>query len=291
MKDYIYNKKRLVFHAGDYVFHSRVNEVIQAGFRESVPEEKESDESIRDAGQFDEKTCKLIKAEILQKETLPKKEFSLDTLLGFMENPRDEDGVKLIGLGTPATRAAIIKTLFDRDYLREEKKKLYAAHKGLFLVSRLKGHTELGKIADAAQTTEWEKQLQADPDGFEKSIAAWLRSCIGNKDKAVYLKEPAGVCPLCGKPLGENAKSYYCTAYTSNPPCRFTIWKEIAGAKIGIRDMALLLARKPTPVKKCISKNGEPFEASLVLGTDGKIAFAFRDAKESSRVHKRHHGE
>jgi hypothetical protein len=55
--------------------------------------------------------------------------------------------------------------------------------------------------------------------------------------------------------------------------------------------MALLLARKPTPVKKCISKNGKPFEASLVLGTDGKITFKFQDAKKSSRVHKRHHGE
>jgi DNA topoisomerase-3 len=125
MKDYIYNKKRLIFYVGNYIFHSLFNEVIQAGFKESAPETKEPDE----------KTRKLIKAEILQKETVPKKEFSPDILLGFMENPYDDDGVKLIGLGTPAARAVIIKTLFDQDYLREKRKKLYATHKGLFLVS------------------------------------------------------------------------------------------------------------------------------------------------------------
>jgi DNA topoisomerase-3 len=291
MKDYIYNKKRLIFHVGNYVFRSQINEVVQPGFKESVPEKKEPDENTQNVGRFDEKTCKLVKAEMLQKETMPKKEFSLDTLLGFMENPRDEEGVKLTGLGTPATRVAIIKTLFDRDYLREKKKKLYATHKGLFLVSQLKGYPELGKIADAAQTTEWERQLQADPDGFEKSVAAWLRSCIQKTDKAVYRKEPIGACPLCGNPITENTKSYYCTAYASNPSCRFAIWKEIAGATINIQDAALLLARKPTPVKKCIAKSGKPFSTSLVLGPDGKIIFTFQDTKKSSHVLKRQHNE
>jgi DNA topoisomerase-3 len=291
MKDYIYNKKGLIFHVGNYMFRSQVNEVIQRGFKKSVVEKKEPDENVQDVEQFDEKTCKLIKTEILQKETRPKKEFSFDTLLGFMENPRDEEGVKLAGLGTPATRAAIIKTLFDREYLREEKKKLYATEKGLFLINQLKCHDELQKIADAAQTTEWEKQLRADPDGFEEAVVTWLRSCVQKTGKAVYRKEPIGVCPMCGKPVTEHAKSYCCTAYASNPPCHFAIWKEIAGAKISMRDAALLLASKPTPVKKCISKSGKQFSASLVIGADGKTAFTFQDTKKTGRVHKRQDGE
>jgi DNA topoisomerase-3 len=68
----------------------------------------------QEAGQFDEKSCAIVKLEILNKKTSSQKEFSQDTFLAFMESPRNKEEVKLIGLGTPATRSGIIKNLFDR---------------------------------------------------------------------------------------------------------------------------------------------------------------------------------
>jgi DNA topoisomerase IA len=76
MGDYVYTKKRMVFHIGDYKFRSVVNEVIQKGFRAILNEESEKDREEQEAGQFDEKSCAIQKLEILNKKTSPQKEFS-----------------------------------------------------------------------------------------------------------------------------------------------------------------------------------------------------------------------
>jgi DNA topoisomerase-3 len=274
MPDYIYNKKNLVVHVGDYTFRSTVNEVIQKGFRAVLEEEPER-EGDQEVGQFDKKSCALVKLEILNKKTSPQKEFSQDTLLAFMENPRNQDDVKLIGLGTPATRSGIIKNLFDRGYVREDRKKLYATDKGLFLLGQLRKDEKLGRIADVGETTAWENQLQENPGEFKKSIIEYLRSCINQCEREHYMKEGPGLCPFCGNPLREGEKDYYCAGYKQIPPCRFSIWKTVAGAKVSLEDIKLLVSGKPTGIKKCTSKNGKRFTAFFVLEKDGKLAFRF----------------
>jgi DNA topoisomerase-3 len=279
MPDYIYNKKRLVFHAGDYAFRSVINEVAQIGFKAALKDEPEEDKEEQEAGPFDEKSCKIVKLEILNKKTSPQKEFSQDTLLAFMENPRNKEEAKLIGLGTPATRSGIIKNLFDRGYVREDKKKLYATDKGLFLLKQLQKDERLRRIADVGETTAWEKQLRENPGEFKKSIIAYLRSCIKQGEREHYVNEALGFCPLCGKPIAEGKKNYYCTGYKQVPPCTFSIWKEVAGAKVSSADVKLLVSGKPTGVKKCASKNGKRFSSVFVLEQDGKLAFRFPEDK------------
>jgi DNA topoisomerase-3 len=274
MGDYIYNKKRLVFRVGDYMFRSIVNEVIQKGFKADLNEKLER-EGEQEVGQFDEKSCIIQKLEILNRKTSPQKEFSQDTLLAFMENPRNKDDVKLVGLGTPATRSGIIKGLFDRGYVREDKKKLYATDKGLFLLRQLRKDETLGRIADVGETTAWEKQLQEDPGKFKRFIIEYLRSCINQNEREQYVKEGPGLCPFCGNPLREGQKNYYCMGYNQAPPCRFFVRKEIAGAKVSLEDIQLLVSGKPTSIKKCTSKNGKQFTAVFILEKDGKLAFRF----------------
>jgi DNA topoisomerase-3 len=273
MPDYVYNKKCLEFRTGEYTFRSVINEVIQKGFKAVLNEEPGGDE--QEVAQFDEKSCAILKLEILNKKTSPQKEFSQDTLLAFMENPRNQDGVKLIGLGTPATRSGIIKNLFDRGYIREEKKKLYATGKGLFLLKQLHTDEKLRRIADTGETTAWERQLQENPGKFKQSIIEYLRSCINQSEREHYMKEGPGLCPFCGNPLREGEKGYYCTGYKQVPSCRFFVRKEIAGAKVSLEDMRLLAAGKPTGIKKCVSKNGKRFKAVFILERDGKLAFRF----------------
>jgi DNA topoisomerase-3 len=280
MPDYIYNRKRLAFHAGDYTFRSVINEVIQTGFKADLKEDAESGEGEeQEVGQFDEKSCKIIRLEILGRKTSPRKEFSQDTLLAFMENPRNEKDEKLIGLGTPATRSGIIKNLFDRGYIREDRKKLYATSKGLFLLKQLKKDAKLGRIADPGETTLWEKQLREDPEGFKESIIRYLRSCVKQGDRETYTRGDIGRCPLCGKPVTEGRKNYYCAGYKSTPPCKFMVWKEVAGTAVSPADIKLLLSGKPTPVKKLAAKSGKLFSAALVLNKEGKVIFRFPEKK------------
>jgi DNA topoisomerase-3 len=279
MPDYVYNKKRLVFHTGEYAFRSTINETIQKGFKAALKEDQEGDKEEQEVEAFNEKSCVIQKPEILNKKTSPQKEFSQDTLLAFMENPRNKEEVKLAGLGTPATRSGIIKNLFDLGYIREDKKKLYATDKRLFLLKQLQKDGKLSRIADVEETTAWEKQLQENPEGFRESIIRYLRSCIKQGEREHYVKGDLGRCPVCEKPVMEGRKNYYCAGYKNTPPCKFAVWKEIAGAAVSPSDIKLLVSGKPAPVRKCAAKSGKLFSAALVLDKEGKVIFRFPEKK------------
>jgi DNA topoisomerase-3 len=242
-------------------------------------EERGGGAAVQDVAAFDTNKCSVAEASVLDKKTSPPEDFQIDTLLAFMERPGAEaGGGKLAGLGTPATRAEIIKTLFDRGYIEEQKKRLLATKKGLWLLKRLKADKDLEKIADVAQTTAWEKQLETDPAAFEQSVEAYVRGCIKPpaQDNAVWEREAAGICPLCGNKVYEGKKSWFCSAWKSVKPCTFAIWKEVAGARLSGNDARLLLEKKKTPVKSCTSKAGKKFKAAFALGGDGKLAFIFK---------------
>ena len=280
MPDFVYNEKSLAFHVGEYLFKAKIREVIEKGFKAAKQKQEEEKDDVEEIPAFDDSSCKVKALSILEKKTEPAKEFSIDTLLSFMEKPRDDSDKKLAGLGTPATRADVIKTLFARLYLRDEKKKLYVSDRALFLLGELSKNDALKKVADAAQTTEWEQKLIDAPEEFEREITAYVAECVkASPERASFREEkPAlGKCPLCGKPVSESKLSYSCTGWKDEPKCGFSIWKERAGAKISASDAKLLLAAQKTPLKKCVSKDGKPFEASFALA-GGKLDFVFKDA-------------
>jgi DNA topoisomerase-3 len=278
MPDFLFNEKQLLITSGEYRFRAKIREIMDEGWKKSLmPEEQEKPDGEQEVKGFDETDSRITKSEILSKKTNPPKEFSLDTLLSFMENPKDDvGGRKLAGLGTPATRGDIIKTLFDRGYIEEEKKKLIATRKGLFLVEQLKKDTDFGKVADISQTTDWEQQLNDDPESFEQSIKEFLKTAIKKEIKETFQQESAGICPVCKKPVYEGKKSFYCSGYNKDGGCKFVIWKEIAGAKISCDDAKILLAGKKTAIKKFTSKAGKKFSASIKIDTEGKIGFEFQ---------------
>jgi len=281
MPDFLFKEKSLRFHIGPHVFAAKIREVVQLGWKEAFQEkdeEEDSGEKEQEVTGFDEQNCSVASLKMLEKKTAPKKEFAIDSLLAFMENPRGDGEEKLIGLGTPATRAEIIKTLFAREYLTEEKKKLYATDRGRFLLEQLSESAELKKMTDVAQTTEWEQRLAADPKAFEKEIAEYVARCVSQTDgaeRAAYQRTPVGECPLCKSPVIETKLSYGCSAYKTERKCGFTIWKTIAGASVSPADATLLLIGQKTKVKKCKNKEQKPFEAAFAL-QGGKVVFVFK---------------
>jgi DNA topoisomerase-3 len=283
MPDYVYNEKSLSFHISKYLFSCRIRETVRKGWKEAAREQKsESDESDEEeVPHFDESACSLLGFKLLDRLTKPNKEFAIDTLLAFMERPRSsgDDNIKLAGLGTPATRAEIIRKLFAGQYLREDRKSLYATDRGLFLLRALSKNDSLKKIADVSQTTEWENSLASDPAAFEKEIIEYVALCVkGGRDREAFRQASLGSCPLCNRPVYETKIGYGCSGYKENPKCSFIVFKTIAGASVSAADASLLLMGQKTKPKKCRSKEGKPFEASFFL-EGGNVRFLFKDKK------------
>jgi len=291
MPDCIYDETKLSIHNGDYNYIATLKKIIEPGWKAAEEDSRklapiganlDSESKDDELKVFDEKTAILKTTEIAKKFTTPKKEFTETSLLAFMENPtmeNNEDG-KLVGLGTPATRAEILKALIKHEYVIIENKKYYATYKGHFLLKLLFKNPLTAKIAGINNTTQWEKQLDADPISFEKSITDYVKEAVSTHPEIEnYERESLGNCPLCGNKILESQSNFFCVGYKNNPPCSFAIWKTICTAKITTMDAKLLLEGKTTKTKKMKNKEGKEFSAKLKLNND-KIEFVFEKKKK-----------
>jgi DNA topoisomerase-3 len=167
-----------------------------------------------------------------------------------MENPRGEDGGHLSGLGTPATRGAVIKKLFDRGYLDKKGKSVIPTQDGLFLIDNIKKNEALAAFVSIPETTRWEEQLRSETDKFLQSVKEFVRNAAANTSVERYQeeKEALGKCPLCG-------------------------------AVVTAADAKLLLEGKTTKPKKCRSRAGKEFLAAFAL-ENGKVAFKFQEGRK-----------
>ncbi len=202
----------------------------------------------------------------MEKKTQPKKHFTHATLLAMMENPKSEDASdgKLVGIGTPATRAGIVDELIKRQYIKQEKQYLIITDAGKFLIETVLKIPVLRNFISISTTTKWEQLLHDDPDAFLSGIKAFIKNeipkiTIAQKWTAPE-KETLGICPECNKGHVLEGKRN---------------WKDICGAKITPSDMQLLLDGKMTREKKMKSKANKDFSARLIY-RNKKIEFVFK---------------
>lgn len=276
MPDYIYNEKTIYFTCGTFVFKSTLKEIIQEGFMVTDRCNITTTENdVQEVKQFNENLCRITEVIKLDKKTTSPKEYSIDTLLSFMEKPKGDTQEKLLGLGTPATRADIISKLFKMVYIIEDKKKLYATKKALWLLTQLSKDKELAKIANVNQTTIWENELAQNPELFEKHIIEYIQSCMKPEIKEVYEKESPGVCPLCNSKVLEGKANFYC----SSKICDFKIWKNTFGTVFNFEDAKLILCGKTTGIKNCKNKDGKSYKAQIKLGKDNRLELVFQNKK------------
>ena len=212
-----------------------------------------------------------------------------------MENAGKEDmpdEAERKGLGTPATRAAIIEKLVSGGFVERKGKKLIPTKAGVNLITVL---PEL--LTSPKLTADWEQRLnevakgQTSPedfmDGIEAMAAELVRkySHISEDGQKLFQpeKETVGLCPRCGKPVYEGRKNFYC----SDRSCRFVLWKDdrfwASRKKELTKKMAAdLLKKGRTHVKGLYSKKKDSkFDADLVLGVeDGKARFSLEFPKK-----------
>lgn len=245
--------------------------IIQKGFKTELDDEIQSIPDLTE-----NENILVTKINNLEKLTQPKKHFTNATILALMENPKGEDENlgKLVGLGTPATRADIIDKLLTREYITQQDQKLLITEKGKFLINAIVKVPELKDFISIAKTTEWEEKLADDPDSFLSEIKTFIKTKIANINITDKWIDPGiGLCPKCKKGrIKENAKGYSCSEWKNG--CDFTIWKNIANAKISTADAQLLITGKKTKTKKMTSKAGKEFSAALQL-INCKVEFVF----------------
>lgn len=274
-KPYIYESKTVYFNIAGHDFIARGKKIIQKGWKELASSEAnlEEDENSFENVNFENLICKDVQK--VKKLTKPKAPYKFDSLLAFMENPKNEsENKKLVGLGTEATRGEIIKSLIDRDYIKEVKKNLTVQSKGIFLIEQINKNADLLPLIDISQTTQWEEKMMDNPGIFLKSIKDFVFNvCKNKKNIDSFEKEMIGKCPSCGKDILEGKKNYYCSGYKEG--CKFVLWKDIAGAKLSIKDVKALLVGKNTDIKTCKNKDGKSFKCSFALDTENKIKFIF----------------
>ena len=230
---------------------------------------------------------------VKQGKTTPPKPFTENTLLGVMEtagrmveDAELREALKERGLGTPATRAAIIETLLKRKYIVRTKTKLTATDLGHYLLSLIQD----ASLKSPELTGHWEERLKriergdASPDDFMRRIAEFTRALIQTSEQAAKTASPQqpsppaaaaslGVCPLCQAPVVEQPKSYSCSRWKEG--CKLTIWKTIAGKRISSSTAHVLLRDGKTSLLKGFkSKTGKPFQARLKL-VGAKVEFDF----------------
>ena len=165
--------------------------------------------------------------------TSPPKAYTEDTLLSAMERAGAEDmpeEAERKGLGTPATRAAILEKLVQMGFVQRKGKQLVPTKDGINLAVVLPE-----SLTSPALTAEWENRLteiakgKADPDEFMAEIEAQVRrlvktySCISADKQNLFQSERViiGKCPRCGENVYEGKKNFYC----GNRGCQFVMWK------------------------------------------------------------------
>lgn len=294
-----------------HIFRTRGRVLVEAGWRgvygeltEGEQSAKDDDDEVRDQTlpKLEKgESAKVEHVEALEKETKPPRRYSDASLLGAMEaagklvdDDEIRENMKESGIGTPATRAAIIERLIDVGYVERDARALVVTEKGTNVIRLLGEHM----LTSPGLTGEWEKRLSAIERGDEKresfmsDIAKFAEATVLELDtvlKDVRIpRANLGPCPVCGHDIIENRKGYSCWS-REDPGCGFVIWKAKAGKTLNAQVVRELIrySRTAQQVTGFRGRSGRPFRArlSLMQNDEGRWRTEFDEpwAKEGEK--------
>ncbi len=237
----------------EHVFRTRGKVLLVPGWRGVYGETADLDEATGDEDEGREQRLpKLVRGESAavrevastRKETKPPHRYNDSSLLGAMETAGqlvdDEElreAMKESGIGTPATRAAIIERLLQVNYIERDGRTLVVTEKGLSVIDLLGEHA----LTSPGLTGDWEHRLAKIERGsdsreaFMGDIVRFTQATVSELDaKLKDVRIPRanlGPCPVCGHDIVENRKGYSCWS-REDPGCGFVIWKTKAGKQL-----------------------------------------------------------
>ncbi len=250
--DAVFERTRVETTVAENVFRTSGRRLIEAGWKAVYGEDADPERPEDDSG-GDQMLPKLDagesvdtrSVESIRKETQPPRRFTDASLLGAMETAGKEvedaelrEAMKDSGIGTPATRAAIIERLVTVGYLEREGRALVATEKAIQVIRLLGGH----QLTSPELTGSWERRLGRIEHGedtrpaFMADIAKFATETVQELDKLKGVRierAKLGPCPVCGREITENRKGFSCWS-REDPGCGFVIWKKKASKNLPV---------------------------------------------------------
>ena len=280
----------------DQKFRTKGKTVTEMGWRQYAEKTSEDAEKHAEEGDFPELSegmiLELAGVDLKEGKTSPPKRFTEDLLLSAMESASSDEfpaGVERKGIGTPATRAAIIEKLVQKGFIerRGDKKTKYlcSTDKGNALVTVVPE-----QIQSPSMTADWEEKLlkiehgEYDSDAFMGEISSMVSGLVKTYEAvkgADVLMQPErkviGSCPACGSDVCETAKGWFCR----DKSCKFALWKENRFFQTLGKQMTEELAKQLVNQGKarlihCYSRKSNRYYDTTVhveTGEDGAAAF------------------
>lgn len=231
---------------------------------------------------------KTANIEVKGSQTKPPARYTEATLLGAMESAGklvedDElrEAMSERGLGTPATRAAIIEGLIYEQYIHRNQRELVPSAKAFTLITLLNG-LSIPELTKPELTGDWEFKLrqmqrgQLPRDQFMAEIRALTERIVGQTKAYEHDTIPGDFgkltapCPKCGGEIHENYKKFQCQK------CDWNMWKTILGRSFELNEVETLIREKQVgPLQGFRSKQGFPFAAVMKLSPEGEAKFDF----------------
>lgn len=290
-----YSETAVTLECAGHLFKAKGKTVTDPGWRAyaaSPDEEKSGDDAPPLPVLAEAAVLPLAGVELKEGKTTPPKRFTEDTLLQSMESAGAEkmpEDVERKGIGTPATRAAIIEKLVQKGFVERRGEKKVKA-----LVPTDKGRALIAVVPEQIQspsmTAEWEEKLLGiekggyAPDDFMREITGMVTDLVKNYEtvKGVQMDMPGkgmviGSCPHCGADVAERDKGWFC----ADRECRFVLWKDNAYFKKIGKHLTAGMAEKLVKdgrvrLKDCKSqRTGKTYNADVLLTTeeDGRAKF------------------
>jgi DNA topoisomerase-3 len=296
--DAVFENTRVETTVAGHMFRTRGKLMLVPGWRGVYGELPDADRGDDDEGREQQlprlehgERVSVERVESEEKETKPPRRYTEGALLGAMETAGklvdDEElreAMKDSGIGTPATRAAIIERLIQVGYVERDGRALVVTEKGLNVIRLLGEHA----LTSPGLTGEWEHRLARIETGsdsreaFMGDIVKFTAETVSELDtKLKDVRIPRanlGPCPVCGRDIVENRKGYSCWS-REDPGCGFVIWKAKAGKQLPIAVARELIktGRTEKPVSGFKGRSGKTFRARLALQQteDGKWRVEF----------------
>jgi DNA topoisomerase III len=304
----VFENTRVETTVASHVFRTRGKVLLVAGWRAVYGEMPDADQSDDDEGR-EQQLPKLERGERVdvtdissaEKLTKPPARYNDNSLLGAMETAGklvdDEElreAMKESGIGTPATRAAIIERLIQVGYVERDGRAFVVTEKGLNVIRLLGEHA----LTSPGLTGDWERRLALIETGgdsreaFMGDIVRFVADTVGELDRNLkdvrIPRANLGPCPVCGHDIVENRKGYSCWS-RDDPGCGFVIWKSKAGKTLPVAVARELIktGRTEKPVTGFKGRSGKSFRARLALQQtdEGKWRVEFDEpwAKEGAK--------
>lgn len=273
-----------------YDFTLKGYQILESGWRSIKGSFSDEDnESLQELPELKKHhELKANQANVLEKQTKSLVLYTEAGLLSAMEtdgkqveNLDERNVLQSLGIGTPATRASIIETLFARNYIQRTNKSLVPTPKGLQVYELIKDK----KIADASLTAQWEvafhkiENKETDSEAFQKEMEIYAMSITQELLQTSIAKTnlPTLTCPKCKKQyLIIQDRIVKCP----NESCNWVQFRNVCGIQLTISNIESLLSTGSTAlIKGMQSKAGRTFNAYIVLNDEAESSFEFEKTK------------